>query len=123
MSVRLLPTARGRFRPHFGSVTTRNASCRCFLSNYPVTGTERTYYVRRALQEERAAAIASCQAARDRHQELARAYRAILRDHAIPRHSVVADQVHAVHAVGELQMACGSAPLVSASTPERSGVE
>ena len=36
---------------------------------------DRTYYLRRALQEDQAAAIATCTEARERHLELAAAYR------------------------------------------------
>jgi hypothetical protein len=40
---------------------------------------DRTFYVRRAVQEERAARMASCEAARERHAELAAAYRRLCR--------------------------------------------
>ena len=36
---------------------------------------DRAYYLRRALQEQDAARIATCPEARDRHEELAAAYR------------------------------------------------
>lgn len=36
---------------------------------------DRAYYLRRALQEQEAARTATCRKARDRHEELAAAYR------------------------------------------------
>jgi hypothetical protein len=36
---------------------------------------DRTYYLRRALQEDEAARVATCREARERHLELASAYR------------------------------------------------
>lgn len=69
----------------FECVAIRNAvrpdlCCICAMSL-----NDRTYYVRRALQEERAARIASCEAARERHLELAAAYRRICRGDAVVR--------------------------------------
>ena len=40
-----------------------------------MTRRDHDYYARRAAQEDAAAAIAGCEAARDRHEELANAYR------------------------------------------------
>ena len=43
---------------------------------------DRTYFLRRALQEDAAARIAGCEAARQRHLELAAAYRIRCRPNA-----------------------------------------
>jgi hypothetical protein len=50
-----------------------------------VNATDRTYYLRRALQEQEAACAAACVEARERHEELAAAYRRRCRPGAMLR--------------------------------------
>ena len=54
---------------------------------------DRTYYLRRALQEDTAAQIATCSAARRRHLELAAAYRLRCQFNAEPDRLTVSEVI------------------------------
>ena len=54
---------------------------------------DRAYFLRRAFQEEEAARLATCREARDRHEELAAAYRFRCRMDAL-KPAPLRDEIH-----------------------------